>query len=121
MTKDTQRWIIPPIFAWEPNDLCMFLSLDAAESYLESWVEEAGIRVYDSEGKRLVAHEWPEARCAVWFSAPESPDRLVPDELRAVLLEWLTQRGRLLPVHRTWELPMLVAYFVEHRLGDTVD
>jgi hypothetical protein len=42
----------PPIFLWEPNDLLVFNSAEAAEGWIE-WQDVDEGTVYDSEGRLL--------------------------------------------------------------------
>jgi hypothetical protein len=42
----------PPIFAWEPNDLSAFATVDAAQRYVEPYDVDV-YEVYDAEGRKL--------------------------------------------------------------------
>jgi hypothetical protein len=42
----------PPIFVWEPNDLSVFATVDAAERYIEPYDVDV-YEVYDAEGRKL--------------------------------------------------------------------
>jgi hypothetical protein len=44
----------PPIFVWEPRDLTIFASVEAACGYLEAEYFREGIPAFDSAGRRLL-------------------------------------------------------------------
>jgi hypothetical protein len=78
----------PPIFVWEPNDLLVFASVEAAERFVEPPDADAGV-VYDAEG-RLLAFETDSRRTSL-LERESAPTH--QGELRRAIAEALLAVG----------------------------
>src|SRR4051794_11513717 len=80
----------PPIIAWEPNDMTIFDSVMAAESYVEPWWQAEPISIFDSAGRRLVVDVGKDRRITLReVESAKSDDH----DLRAALLQYLQAVG----------------------------
>ncbi len=110
--------IKPPVFTWEPNDLCMFTLIEDAESYMEPIDVTNGVydATFDAEGRRLrpiVRKKSPR-----WWGVPEFVQietlEALPtgaDELRNILLTFLQCIGKSNSELEKESLPGLVTYY----------
>ncbi len=126
MSKPGAQRIVPPIVAGEPGDLCFFRSAEDAGRYFEPWfARNEEYLAYDSEGRQLHLAVEPEVRPRrfLWFRWMSERERVVvrtqhdeaarPDELAALLREWLPRIGVPLTSPQATPLPELLKRAIE--------
>lgn len=100
-----------PIFVYQPNDLCVFESIKAAESYIEPIdVENREYVYYDAEGAVLQAKVVRDLVGIEKTKIYEEPvHRHEPSELRKILIDFLIAVGRSKSDLEIMELKNLVS------------
>ncbi len=81
-----------PILIYEPRDLEIFDTVEAAELHCEEWIlEEENQYFYDSEGRRLTVGPGIERPVHISCDPTEQPH---PEELSEVITEYLLAIGK---------------------------
>ena len=109
--------ISTPIFASDGNHLDMFKTLEHAETYLEPWVEEEGVEIFDSKGRKLIAKPSQTMPYDVRLVESTDPASNVPEVLRSKLLNWLKMTGQDCAGFEGWTLQRLVDHFEAHSIA----
>jgi len=82
----------PPILVWEPCDLDIFDTLEAAESYYEEWIRDhENIIFYDAGGRRLIVEPGTVRPVTINCDPEAAAD---PEELAAAVTEFLLAVGK---------------------------